>query len=261
MDHPRFLYDLEHCSIRRALDVLGEKWTMLVLREAFYGLSRFDDFARALGCGRGVLSARLKTLTEAGILERREYKEPDRRARTEYRLTDKGRDLFPAILALSQWSERWTPPPEGPVARVLEPQVRASRHRRHDRRSDAVEALGMRDVEIMPGPGAKRLDPSAAAIDNRSAFEGKPAMPRPVDIWLAAGVRTPFAKVDGPLARLRRHRALGAGGAAHGRPAEGRQARLRGVGRRRAQPHLQQHRPRGADGCRHRRRRCPPSRP
>jgi DNA-binding HxlR family transcriptional regulator len=159
MDHPRFLYDLEHCSIRRALDVLGEKWTMLVLREAFYGLSRFDDFARALRCGRGVLSARLKTLTEAGILERREYKEPDRRTRAEYRLTDKGRDLFPAILALSQWSERWTPPPEGPVARVLS---RKSRRpvtvvMTGDR---AVEALGMRDIEILPGPGARRLDPS-----------------------------------------------------------------------------------------------------
>jgi DNA-binding HxlR family transcriptional regulator len=157
MEHPRFLYDLEHCSIRRALDVLGEKWTLLVLREAFYGLSRFDDFARALGCGRGVLSARLKTLTDANVLERREYKEPDRRTRTEYRLTDKGRDLFPAILALSQWSERWTPPPEGPVARVLS---------RKSGRAVAVvmtgdpmvESLTMRDVEITPGPGAKRLD-------------------------------------------------------------------------------------------------------
>jgi len=159
MDHPRFLYDLEHCSIRRALDVLGEKWTMLVLREAFYGLSRFDDFARALRCGRGVLSARLKTLTEAGILERREYKEPDRRTRAEYRLTDKGRDLFPAILALSQWSERWTPPPEGPVARVLS--RKSGRPVTVVMTGDrAVEALGMRDIEILPGPGARRLDPS-----------------------------------------------------------------------------------------------------
>src|SRR5882724_8103323 len=160
MEHPRFLYDLEHCSIRRALDVLGEKWTLLVLREAFYGLSRFDDFARALGCGRGVLSARLKTLTEANVLEGRAYKEPDQRARTEYRLTDKGRDLFPAILALSQWSERWTPPPDGPVARVLS---------RHSGRpvavvmtgDPAVQSLGMRDVEILPGRGAKRLDRTA----------------------------------------------------------------------------------------------------
>ena len=157
MDHPRFLYDLEHCSIRRALDVLGEKWTLLVLREAFYGLTRFDDFARALGCGRGVLSARLKTLTEAGILERREYKEPDQRARSEYRLTDKGRDLFPAVLALSQWNERWTPPPDGPVARVLS--RKSARPVTVVMTADpAVEALGMRDVEILPGPGAKRLD-------------------------------------------------------------------------------------------------------
>jgi DNA-binding HxlR family transcriptional regulator len=160
MDRPRFLYDLEHCSIRRALDVLGEKWTMLVLREAFYGLCRFDDFARALSCGRGVLSARLKTLTEAGILEQREYKEPDQRTRAEYRLTDKGRDLFPAILALSQWSERWTPPPDGPVARVLS--RKSGRPVTVVMTDDpAVEALGMRDIEILPGPGARRLDPSS----------------------------------------------------------------------------------------------------
>ena len=161
MEHPRFLYDLEHCSIRRALDVLGEKWTLLVLREAFYGLTRFDDFARALRCGRGVLSARLKTLTEAGVLERREYREADQRPRGEYRLTDKGRDLFPAILALSQWSERWMPPPEGPVARVLSRKSGrpVSVVMTHD---TAVEPLSMRDVEITPGPGARRLDRPAA---------------------------------------------------------------------------------------------------
>src|SRR5260370_1061367 len=65
MEHPRFLYDLKHCSIRRALDELGEKWTLLVLREAFYGLCRFDDFAPALGCGRGVLSARARSVAGA----------------------------------------------------------------------------------------------------------------------------------------------------------------------------------------------------
>jgi DNA-binding PadR family transcriptional regulator len=105
-----------------------------------------------------VLSARLKTLTESGILERREYKEPDRRTRAEYRLTDKGRDLFPAILALSQWGERWTPPPEGPVARVLS--RKSGRPVTVVMTDDRVEALGMRDIEILPGPGARRLDPS-----------------------------------------------------------------------------------------------------
>ncbi len=154
MQPSRFLYDLRHCSISRALDVLGEKWTFLVLREAIYGVRRFDDFVRALGCGRGVLSARLKSLTEAGILIRKDYREADQRARAEYHLTDKGRDLFPAILALSQWGDRWMPPPDGPVARVTD---------RKSGRPVAVvmtsvpeaEALSVQDVAIRPGPGAR----------------------------------------------------------------------------------------------------------
>src|SRR5258707_7564281 len=108
--HPRFRYDLADCSMLRAIETVGETWALLVLREAIYGVRRFDDFARALGCGRSVLSARLKTLTDAAIFERREYREPDQRPRAEYHLTGKGRDLFPAILALSQWGDRWMPP-------------------------------------------------------------------------------------------------------------------------------------------------------
>jgi DNA-binding HxlR family transcriptional regulator len=156
----RFLYDLEHCSIRRALDLLGEKWTLLVLREAVYGVRRFDDFARAIGCGRGVLSARLKTLADAKILERKTYRESGQRARTEYLLTDKGRDLFPALLALSQWSEHWMPPPDGPVARITD--------RTTGRPVTVIltsepkpVSLTMRDLKIAPGPGAKRLKSSA----------------------------------------------------------------------------------------------------
>src|SRR5713226_10687844 len=91
MEPERFHFDLENCSIKRALDVLGEKWTLLILREAIYGLRRFDDFARALKCGRGILSSRLKTLVQAGILEKRSYVEPGNRHRPEYFLTDKGR--------------------------------------------------------------------------------------------------------------------------------------------------------------------------
>jgi DNA-binding HxlR family transcriptional regulator len=156
MPPARFLYDLEQCSIKRALDVLGEKWTLLVLREAIYGVRRFDDFARALGCGRGILSARLKTLTEAAVLERAEYHAPNQRPRAEYRLTEKGRDLFPAILALSQWGDRWMPPPNGPVARVTDRKTR--RPVAVVMTSDPdVPALAMRDVEVEPGPGAKLI--------------------------------------------------------------------------------------------------------
>ena len=152
----RFLYDLKNCGIQRALDVLGEKWTLLVLREAIYGVRRFDDFARALGCGRGVLSARLKTLIGAGVLETRDYSEPGQRGRTEYRLTTKGRDLFPVLMALSQWSERWDPAPDGPVAKVVD--------RRNGRPVTVImssevqaEPLTLPDLEITPGPGAVRL--------------------------------------------------------------------------------------------------------
>ena len=90
--HPRFEYDLENCGIKRALDVLGEKWTLLILREAIYGLRRFDDFARALKCGRGILSSRLKTLVEAGVLEKRDYLEPGNRHRPEYRYRPRSSD-------------------------------------------------------------------------------------------------------------------------------------------------------------------------
>jgi DNA-binding HxlR family transcriptional regulator len=155
MQPARFNYDLTHCPIGHALDLLGERWTLLIVREAIYGVRRFDDFARALGCGRGVLSDRLKALTEAGVFERRDYVRPGQRPRPEYILTEKGRDLLPALLALSQWSEHWSPPPDGPVALVTE------------RGGGPVEViltadpyarrLAMQDLEIAPGPGARRL--------------------------------------------------------------------------------------------------------
>jgi DNA-binding HxlR family transcriptional regulator len=156
MQPTRFDYDLSNCGIQRALDVLGEKWTLLVLREAFYGVQRFDDFARALGCGRGVLSDRLKTLVAANVLERRDYAEPGARPRPEYRLTAKGRDLFPALMALSQWSERWDPPPEGPVAKVT--QRRSGRPVRVILSANQKDAgLGLSDLDIAAGPGARLL--------------------------------------------------------------------------------------------------------
>jgi DNA-binding HxlR family transcriptional regulator len=154
--HPRFLYDLEHCSIRRALKDVGETWALLILREAIYGVRRFDDFARALGCGRGVLSDRLKKLIAAGVMARREYVEPGQRPRAEYHLTEKGEGLFPALLALSQWSDRWDPPPGGPVAVVT---ARGSgRPVRAVMTDEAqVRALPMADLSLRLGPGARRI--------------------------------------------------------------------------------------------------------
>jgi DNA-binding HxlR family transcriptional regulator len=100
------MYELERpetCSIARAMEILGERWTFLILREAFYGVRRFSDMQRNLGIARNILSARLQTLVRAGILERRRYQEEPERF--EYRLTTAGRDLYPAIITIMRWGD------------------------------------------------------------------------------------------------------------------------------------------------------------
>ncbi|CAM3240630.1 transcriptional regulator [Mycobacterium intermedium] len=153
--HPdRLRYSSSNCSIARTLSVVGEKWTLLVLREAFYGVRRFDDFHAALGCARNLLSARLKTLVENGLLEKQAYRDDRGRRRDEYRLTDKGRDLLPAIVALMQWGDRWESDEAGPAvvlrhADCGEPvSVRLACEAGH-------AGLRARDVRAEPGPGAR----------------------------------------------------------------------------------------------------------
>ncbi|GAA4482153.1 helix-turn-helix domain-containing protein [Rhodococcus olei] len=96
-----------HCSIGRAMGVVGTRSAMLILREAYYGTTRFDDFAERVGITEAVASARLKELTAEGLFERSPYKEPGQRTRYEYLLTEKGRDLLPAVLALMQWGDKY----------------------------------------------------------------------------------------------------------------------------------------------------------
>jgi DNA-binding HxlR family transcriptional regulator len=105
-------YDSQVCSIARALEVVGERWTLLILRDAFLGVRRFDDFQRSLGIARNVLNTRLQRLVEAGLLERRRYQE--RPERFEYRLTDMGVDLWPTIVSLMKWGDRYLAGDEGP---------------------------------------------------------------------------------------------------------------------------------------------------
>jgi DNA-binding HxlR family transcriptional regulator len=100
------------CSIARTLEAVGEWWTFLILRDAFRGVTRFDDFQQRLGIARNVLTARLNTLVEHGIVERRLYQEHP--ARHEYVLTERGHDLFPVIASLLRWGDRWAAGPEGP---------------------------------------------------------------------------------------------------------------------------------------------------
>src|SRR5437588_1074738 len=100
------------CSVARTLDIVGEKWALLAVREVFLGNRRFDEMVRRTGAPRDTLAARLRTLTGAGILERRQYSEHP--ARFEYWLTDAGRDLYPVILTLMRWGDRYLAGEDGP---------------------------------------------------------------------------------------------------------------------------------------------------
>jgi DNA-binding HxlR family transcriptional regulator len=100
-------WDRSRCSVAGTLSVVGEKWSLLVLREAFLGVRRFADFQRNLGAPRAVLTDRLATLVEQGILRRVPYRAEGERRRHEYRLTPKGLDLYPTLVALMQWGDRY----------------------------------------------------------------------------------------------------------------------------------------------------------
>ena len=101
------LLDRTRCSVAGTLAVVGEKWSLLVLREAFLGVRRFADFQRILGAPRAVLTDRLATLVAQGVLQRVPYQAEGERQRHEYRLTRKGMDLYPTLVALMEWGDRY----------------------------------------------------------------------------------------------------------------------------------------------------------
>jgi len=110
----RDAWTADRCSLAKALEVVGTRSALLLMREAYYGTRRFDDFARRVGITEAVAASRLHELVESGLLERRPYREPGQRTRQEYVLTAMGRDLAPAALALMQWGDRYLAGPEGP---------------------------------------------------------------------------------------------------------------------------------------------------
>ena len=103
---PYSAYDSDTCSIARTLALIGDRWTLLVLRDVANGVRRFDELAGHLGIARNVLSGRLAGLEQAGLLERRAYREPGARERHEYRLSGPGRELIPVLLAFMDWGDR-----------------------------------------------------------------------------------------------------------------------------------------------------------
>jgi DNA-binding HxlR family transcriptional regulator len=139
------------CSVARTVDIVGEWWTPLIVRDAFYGVSRFEDFQRSLGVARNVLADRLERLVGEGIFERRRY--GDRPPRDEYLLTEKGRDLFPVIAALMAWGDRWTAGEAGPPVLLVHTSCGHPATLRAT--CDACHSpLDLTNIQPVPGPGA-----------------------------------------------------------------------------------------------------------
>jgi|SRR5437588_7286665 len=140
-------YEGQNCSIARALEVVGERWTLLIVRDVFLGLRRFDELQESLGIARNVLSDRLNRLVEEGILERARYSE--RPERFEYRLTRKGRELDIALSGLRQWGDKY----------LSEKPPRVLRRKADRKRVIAAlvprgaPILSLEEVELVPGPG------------------------------------------------------------------------------------------------------------
>jgi DNA-binding HxlR family transcriptional regulator len=152
-----------NCSIARSLEEVGEWWSLLIVREMTQGMSRFDEFQKELGIARNILAARLERLTELGIVER--YPLEDRANTDGYRLTAKGEDLYPVIVALMQWGDRWLCPNGKPPTALVE-----------DRTGRPIETLtvhakggkplSFHGVRFAPGPGATAK--THAVIDGRN---------------------------------------------------------------------------------------------
>lgn len=154
------------CSIARALAIVGDRWTLLVLREAFFGVRRYEDFQRLTQASPRIVADRLGKLVAEGVLEKRQYQ--DRPARYEYRLTEMGRDLHPVMVTLSLWGQRWMADPSGPPVTLVH---RADRGCGRPTRPVLVcqecgDPVGARDITVEFG---------AAYADERAALAAPPA--------------------------------------------------------------------------------------
>lgn len=145
------LLESHNCSLSKALNLIGEGWTILILREAFFGSRRFEDFQKHLGIARNILTARLKKLVDAGILERVPIKQGAKRC--EYRLTEMGRDLYPTLITMTQWGDRWMHAQTGVPMRFLH-RVTGEEIADVEILSKDGQRLDARDLAIVPGPGA-----------------------------------------------------------------------------------------------------------
>jgi DNA-binding HxlR family transcriptional regulator len=150
---PRDGWTADLCSIDKAIQVLSTRSALLILREAFYGTTRFDDFADRVGISEPVAAARLKELVAEGLLERVPYREGRQRTRHQYRMTEKGADLFPVLVALMQWGDRWLAPSGAPVALRHHG---CGEHVGVHLRCDAGHETAPAELDLVVGPGSRR---------------------------------------------------------------------------------------------------------
>ena len=155
---PRSGWQASACSMARALDVVSSKSALLILREAFYGTARFDDFAQRVGISEPVAAARLRELVDEGLLVREPYREPGQRTRMAYRLTDKGAELAPVLIAFMQWGDRWLQPSGAPVqlrhadcGELVQAELRCA----------AGHAVSADEIELTVGPGRSAAKPAS----------------------------------------------------------------------------------------------------
>lgn len=141
------------CSIASTLDVVGARSTLLLLREASLGTTRFGDFVAGAQLSEPMTARRLKGLVADGLLERKSYREPGSRVRDEYLLTEKGLDLMPVLMALRQWGDRYASPPAGPA--LLIRHAGCGARVRAEVRCEAGHPVGLGEAEVVQGPGAR----------------------------------------------------------------------------------------------------------
>jgi DNA-binding HxlR family transcriptional regulator len=153
-----------NCTIARALEEVGEWWSLLIVRECTMGTTRFDEFQRELGIARNVLTTRLERLIELGIIER--FPLPDRANTDGYRLTRKGEELYPVLVALKQWGDDWLAVAGKPPLAMLQEKTGEPIERVRVCGKDGA-ALSFRDLRFTPGPGATSA--TIRAIKNRNA--------------------------------------------------------------------------------------------
>jgi DNA-binding HxlR family transcriptional regulator len=145
-----------NCSIARSLDLVGEWWTLLIVREAMFGSQRFGEFQAHLGIAPNVLTQRLEKLVQNGVFEVTSTSQSGKAL--AYRLTDKGRDLFPVIVALAQWGDKHAAAPDGPPVQIVERATGQPIATLGPHSARTGRALRHRDVAVVAGPGATEFD-------------------------------------------------------------------------------------------------------